>query len=100
MRMLLLMRMLWTRDRIESAFVEWMAAGNAFDGEPGAAQCAVRFDGIDGVVRAGWIEAAPRPEQRADGELVAANQKFQDVAHVLATRFQRVARLARSTVAV
>src|SRR5688572_14837744 len=76
-----------------------MAAGDAFDGEPGAPQCTVRVDGFDGVVRAGRIEPAARPEQWADGELVAANQDFQDVAHVLATRFQRVARLARSAAA-
>ncbi len=51
------------------------------------------------VLRARGIEAAARPDQRAECELIRADQDFQDVAHVLATRCQRVARLARSAAA-
>src|SRR4051812_25270004 len=98
--MLLVMRMMETgRDRIESALVPGVTTGNAFDGEPRAAQRAVIFDGFDRVVRARRIETAARPEQRADGELVPADQIFEDVAHELATRCQRVARLARKLAA-
>src|SRR6187399_2559184 len=73
-----------------------VTTGNALHREPGAVQGAVGLDGFDRVLRARRIEAAARPQKRADGELVPADQIFQDVAHVVATRCQRVARLARS----
>src|SRR5882672_3665040 len=98
--MLLVMRMFWTtRYRIESAFMERVTARDAFDREPRPSPDAVGFNGIHRVMRARRIETAARPEQRADGELVPADQSFQDEAHVLATRCQRVARLARSVAA-
>src|SRR5690349_23029805 len=87
------------RNRIESAFVPGVTTGNAFEGEPRAFQGAVGVDGLDRVVRARRIETATRSEQRAQRQLVATDQEFQDVAHVLATRFQRVARLSRRLVA-
>src|SRR5690349_1065365 len=95
--MLLVMRMM--RNRVESARVERMATADAFRAQPGAAQCAMSFDGFDRVVRARRIETTTRSEQRAQDQLVGANQNSQDVAHVLATRCQRVARLARNVVA-
>src|SRR6187399_2344849 len=73
-----------------------VTTGNAPHREPGAVQGAVGLDGFDRVLRARRIETAARPQKRADGELVPADQIFQDVAHVVATRCQRVARLARS----
>src|SRR6187399_2956666 len=76
-----------------------VTTGNALHREPGTVQGTVCFDGLDRVLRTRRIEAATRPQQWADGELVPANQIFQDVAHVVATRSQRVARLARSVVA-
>src|SRR5688572_26543053 len=94
--MLLVMRGMW--DRIEPAWMEGMAATDASGGQPGAAQRAVRFDGFQAVLRAGRIETAARAEQWAQHKLVSADQEFQDGAHVLATRFQRVARLARNVV--
>src|SRR5687767_14955833 len=98
--MLLVMRMLGTRrDRIESAFVPGVTAGNSFQGEPGAAQGSMGLDGLERIVRTGRIETATRPEQRTQDQLVCADQNFQDEAHELATRFQRVARLARKLVA-
>src|SRR5688572_5395261 len=94
--MLLVMRVFW--NRVEAAVIERVAAGNAFDRKPGAAHRAVGLDGLRGVMRAGRIETAARPEQRADGELVPAYQVDEDEAHVVATRCQRVARLARRVV--
>ena len=73
--MLLVMRMLGAGGyRIESACMPGVTAGDAFDREPGAAERAVCFDRFDRVVRARRIETAARPEQRADGELVPADQ--------------------------
>src|SRR5688572_9843105 len=87
-RMLLVMRMLGTgRDRIESAFMPGVTTGNAFGREPDAAGRAVGVDGFERVMRARRVEAAAWPEQRAHDQLVCADQDFQDVAHVLATRF-------------
>src|SRR5688572_25193768 len=98
--MLLVMQMLGAGGyRIEAAGIPGVAAADAFDCEPGAADRAVRVDRFDRVVRARRIETTARPEQWADGELVPADQDFEDVAHVLATRCQRVARLARKAVA-
>src|SRR5690349_10148636 len=97
--MLLVMRMRVMgagRDRIKSAFVPGVTTGDALQREPRAAQRTMSLDGFDRVVRARRIEAAARPQERADGELVPADQIFQDEAHVVATRCQRVARLARS----
>src|SRR6187402_3434821 len=90
-RMLLVMRMIQATagNRIESAFVPGVTAGNAFDGEPGAAQRAVLLDGLERVMGARGVEAAVLPEQRAERDLVCANEEFQDEAHVLATRCQR-----------
>src|SRR5688572_28106531 len=96
--MLLVMRMFWTRNRVESAVVEGVAATDAPGGQPAAAQRAMRLDGFQCVLRTRRVEAAAGAEHRAQGELVRADQKFQDVAHVLATRCQRVARLARNVV--
>src|SRR6188768_3846415 len=76
-----------------------VTTGDALHREPRGVQGAVCFDGLDRVLRTRRIEAAARPQQWADSELVPANQIFQDVAHVVATRCQRVARLARSVVA-
>src|SRR3569832_2857632 len=91
--------MLRTGDRIEPAIVEGMAAPDAFEGEPCAAKRTVLVDGFHAVVRARRIEPAARSEQRTQRELVDPDEASQDVAHVLATRCQRVARLARSVVA-
>src|SRR5688572_3113400 len=95
-RMLLVMRMMGTgRNRIEPAFIEWVAASDAFHGEPHTAPGAMRLDRFHRVMRTRRVETADRSDQRTQRELVPTDQQFQDVAHVDATRCQRVARLAR-----
>src|SRR3954468_22468403 len=59
----------------------------------------MRLDRLEGVMRTRWVIAAARSEHRAQHELVSTDQQFQDGAHVLATRCQRVARLARNVIA-
>src|SRR4051812_47829249 len=99
--MLLVMRMIQATsgDRIEPAFVPGVTAGDALDREPHAAQGAMVLDGLERVMRTRRIETAVRPEQWAQADLVCANEEIQDEAHVLATRCQRVARLACSVAA-
>src|ERR1041384_5341322 len=98
--MLLVMRMLGARrDGVEPAFVPGVTTGNTFDGEPGAAEGAVMLDGLESVLGTRGIETAARFEQRAQHQLICADQDFEDEAHELMTRFQRVARLSRKVAA-
>src|SRR2546429_9892254 len=55
---------------------------------------------LHGVLRAGGIETARRPEQRTDGPLIHSDQEGCDVAHCSPTFFHSTARLARSASAV
>src|SRR5689334_18256722 len=59
----------------------------------------MRLDGLERVLRTRRVVAAARSGQRTERELVPADQQVQDEAHELATRCQRVARLARNVVA-
>jgi len=52
-----------------------MTAAESPYGQPHAFQYAVRCDGIEGVLRTTGIEAAARPEQWTDQQLVAADQQ-------------------------
>ena len=58
-----------------SVSAEGVAAGDAFEGEPAAFECAVFFDCLDSVLRTGRDIAAARRYQRADGVLVKTDQR-------------------------
>ena len=62
---------------VESTRVERVTAPDALDAEPRAAKRAEAFDAGGGVVRAGRLEAARRPEKPGKRELVEANQPEQ-----------------------
>ncbi len=55
---------------VVAALVEGVAAGEAFDGEPGSSQGAVGAEGFEGVPTAGWVEAALAAHDGREGELV------------------------------
>lgn len=65
----------------------WVAAEEAAEGEPGAFEGAVDFDGLDavvaasGVVAADAMAAACQPQPRGDGELVEADQLGEEPGH-------------------
>src|SRR6516162_3955588 len=84
------------RHRIETTGVPRMAAYETRERERAAAELAEAQDCLARVVRAARMEAAHRPEQRADGPLVETDQESDEVAHCSLTFFQSAARLARS----
>ncbi len=58
-----------------------VAAADALDGEPGAAEGAVGLEGFDGVVRAGGVKAADGAaahEGDEGGESVLVEANYQD----------------------
>jgi hypothetical protein len=55
-----------------------VAAREPAQRQQAAAQAAVTVHGFQRVLRAGRIEAASRPEQRTEQQLVGAKQKFND----------------------
>ena len=59
-----------------------MAAREPSQRQPQAPQQAVRVECFERVLRAGGIEAAARPEQRADAPLVQTNQPPDYFVHV------------------
>src|SRR3546814_2452070 len=63
------------RDRVVSARIQWMAAADAPQRQPAAAQRAVAGDRLHGVFRAGWHETAAWPEQGAQPAFVAAQER-------------------------
>src|SRR5439155_12613442 len=68
--------------------------------EPAALEDPEAQQRLHGVLRAGGIETARRPEQRTDGPLIHSDQEGCDVAHCSPTFFHSTARLARSASAV
>ena len=62
-------------DRIEAARVERMAARDAADAEPAAAQGAEAFHCLHRIGRTAGIEPAALPQQRAYQQLVAAEEE-------------------------
>src|SRR5277367_6496870 len=75
-----------------------MAAQQSAQTEPRSAQRAVALDGRVCVAGAAWIEAAARPEQRTQRQLVAADQPQRNLArpqHFCVIAFQCRSRLAR-----
>src|ERR1700716_3917422 len=84
------------RQGVESARGPRVAARKAREREPAALQDAEAQHRLQGVLRAGGIETARRPEQRTDGPLIQADQEGCDVAHCSPTFFHSAARLSRS----
>src|SRR3546814_10941150 len=62
------------RDRVVSARIQWMAAADAPQRQPAAAQRAVAGDRLHGALRAGWHDTAAWPEQGAQPAFVAAQE--------------------------
>ncbi len=58
-----------------------MAFQDAFNGEPGAIECAMGGDSFHCIVRAGRIEAALSTEKRAQRNLIAADGKQEQTLH-------------------
>lgn len=62
------------RNGIAAAFMEGMAAAQAFQTHPDAPRGSVHFDGFAHVVGAGWVEAAGGGEQRGDQAFVPGEE--------------------------
>ena len=75
-----------------------MAPPDAPGGEPGTAPHAVLAQCVLGVTRAGWMETAVRPEQRAHEPPVQLDQADQERAHRCRTLSQSASTLARNAV--
>ena len=87
------------RDRVVAAGVEGVAAPEAANGEPTAAQCAEAGHGFQRVLRARGMEAAGGAYQRAERELVEADRAADQAPHhgvVSAILRQSAARLSCS----
>jgi hypothetical protein len=75
-----------------------MAARNAARRQPAAAQRAVLFERFNSVRGATWIIAAGRGEQRAQGDLVPANEKNEHGTHFSRRPVSNVGRRRRHCV--
>ena len=62
-------------DGVVAGTAPGVAAEEAADGEPQAAEGAVLADGLDGVLRAGGSEAARRGQPGGNGPLVELNRQ-------------------------
>src|ERR1700686_2038363 len=82
--------------RIVAAGIEWVAARQAPQRQPGATQAAVRAHRLECVLRTRRVEAATRTEQRADAELVGADQDADELTHVADIFCQSFSSAARS----
>lgn len=69
------------RNRIEAARVPGVATTDTLDREPHATHRTEAIDGLGGVAGAARMEAALRAEERADCELITANQRAEEMAH-------------------
>src|SRR4029077_19973772 len=85
------------RHGVESSRVPRMATAEALRRQPATLEDAETQHRLEGVVRTGGIEAAARPQERADGPLVNADQECDEGAHRAATSFHSASRLACST---
>src|SRR6202165_3813300 len=83
------------RHGIDAARVPRGAAKKPRDREPAAPQDAEAQHRLQGVLRAGGIKAARRPQERTDGPLIQPDQEGCDVAHCSPTFFHSAARLSR-----
>jgi len=54
-----------------SAFAQWMAASNAFDGQPATAQRTVFPDGFGSILGTTWRKSAMIPQKGAQHQLVS-----------------------------
>lgn len=62
------------RHRIKAWLTTRATAANAFHRQPSATQRAMTLNGDDGVTRAGRVKSAVVRRERADHELIAANE--------------------------
>src|SRR6185437_15574261 len=85
------------RHRVVSARMPWMAATDAADRKPTAAQYAEAPDRLQRVLRARRMETACGTEQRAHRPLVQPDQDLGNEAHCSVTLSQRASRLAMSS---
>src|SRR5215469_9150540 len=86
------------RYRVEAARMPGMAARDAPDAEPAAAQHAEPIDGLEGVLGACRMESATGAEQRTDRPLITTDQPGCEAAHRSITCCHSAARLACSSV--
>jgi hypothetical protein len=69
-----------------SAAAPGVAAGDALEGFPGAAEGAVLGDGVDGVLAAGGLEAAVAAHEWAEGGAVEQYEVDEEPSHGLMVR--------------
>ena len=86
-----------TRRRIVAAGVKGMTLAQAAQAEPAAPQRTVRVNGLERVVRAGGIETAAAPDERAQRALVGADQEPGDEPHCALTLLHNSSMPARSS---
>lgn len=65
-----------SRHGIVTAITQGVAAADALECQPGAFECTVFLERFQRVARAGWREPAMTTQERADGQLVAANEEL------------------------
>src|SRR6056297_568007 len=81
------------RNRIVSVVTPGVAAADTTCCQPAAPQDAMVTNRMDGVARARRVEAAMTAQQRADQQLVAANQEDRDASHKRTVRSNKVSML-------
>lgn len=70
-----------------------MAARNAFQPKPKAAERPVNFHSLQHILRAGWREAAVFPEQRRQENLITANSGYERKSNNFIQSFQCFAKI-------
>src|SRR5262245_2727244 len=77
--------------------MKWMALAEATQRKPAPAERAVRVDRLERVIRAGGIETAASPDERAQRDLIETDQELGEDAHCAITLPQSSSIAARSS---
>jgi hypothetical protein len=77
--------------RIVATGMEWMAAQQSLERQPGARQDAVVLEALRGVAGAGWLETAAWAKQWRQGQLIDPDQHQQQLGHDSGRSLRRLA---------